>query len=116
MFGTLETWLVHKLTGGDTYVTDITNASATGLYDPFDLNWGVMVKLLDIPINIFPKVVNNDYKFGMTRGHFFGTPIEISCVVSYRILIFTIFHTTALPYLDGRSIVFYVRLLLFLRQ
>lgn len=82
MFGTLETWLVYKLTGGDTYVTDITNASATGLYDPFDLDWGIMTKLLNIPTNILPKVVNNDYKFGMTRDNFFGTPIKISCVVS----------------------------------
>uniref|UniRef100_A0AAU8HQE8 Glycerol kinase 5 n=1 Tax=Glenea cantor TaxID=983541 RepID=A0AAU8HQE8_9CUCU len=82
MFGTLETWLIYKLTGGETYVTDISNASATGLYDPFDLDWGIMTNILGIPRNIFPKIVNNDYEFGSIKTHYFGMPIKIGCVMA----------------------------------
>ena len=40
MFGTLDTWLLYKLTGGGTYVSEISNASGTGLFDPFTVSWG----------------------------------------------------------------------------
>lgn len=82
MFGTLDTWLIYKLSGGLTYVTDISNASATGFYDPFDLDWGIVAKVLKIPIRILPKVVENDYNFGVVGKEYFGTPIKIGAVVS----------------------------------
>ena len=42
MFGTLDTWLLYKLTGGGTYVSEISNASGTGLFDPFTVSWGAI--------------------------------------------------------------------------
>ncbi|CAH1966807.1 unnamed protein product [Acanthoscelides obtectus] len=82
MFGTLETWLIYKLTGSCQYVTDISNASATGFYDPFDLNWGTVAKLLRIPVRCLPMVVENDYDFGNVDESFFGVPIKIACVMA----------------------------------
>ena len=43
MFGTLDTWLLYKLTGGVTYVSEISNASGTGMFDPFTVTWGAFV-------------------------------------------------------------------------
>ncbi|KAJ8972248.1 hypothetical protein NQ317_011073 [Molorchus minor] len=76
LFGTLDTWLIYKLTGGKLHVTDISNASATGFFDPFDLDWGIVAKLLKIPLNILPKVVDNDYNFGVTREEFLEFPLQ----------------------------------------
>lgn len=82
MFGTLETWLVYRLTGGKTYVTDATNASATGFFDPFVHEWSSWaVQLFDLPKSAFPPVVNNDYDFGCVEEEFFGCPMPIECVV-----------------------------------
>ncbi|CAH1164108.1 unnamed protein product [Phaedon cochleariae] len=82
MFGTVETWLIYKLTEGGTYVTDISNASATGFYDPFDLNWGIIAKLLKIPTHILPTVVSNDFDFGCVTEKLFGVPIKIGCTMA----------------------------------
>lgn len=83
MFGTLETWLVYKLTGGKVFVTDATNASATGFFDPFVHEWSAWaVQLFKLPKEIFPPVVNNDHDFGYVEEEFFGCPIPIECVVS----------------------------------
>ncbi|XP_057669568.1 putative glycerol kinase 5 [Diorhabda carinulata] len=82
MFGTVDTWLIYKLTGGMSYVTDITNASSTGFYDPFILDWGIIAKALRIPTNFLPKVVENDYDFGETQKDLFGLPIKIGCVMA----------------------------------
>ena len=58
MFGTLDTWLLYRLTGGATYVSEISNASATGLFDPFTVSWGAFVfKMLGIPMSLAPPVV-----------------------------------------------------------
>ncbi|XP_025835698.1 putative glycerol kinase 5 isoform X2 [Agrilus planipennis] len=83
MFGTIETWLIYKFTKGKTYVTDISNASATGLYDPFLLQWNTLCCLIfDIPMKILPKVVNCDYDFGFVDKEILGTTIPINCVMS----------------------------------
>ncbi|XP_066140723.1 putative glycerol kinase 5 [Euwallacea fornicatus] len=81
-FGTIDTWLVYKLTSGKTYVTDISNASATGLYDPFSLCWGIIPKYFNIPLSILPPVVDNDFDFGETCSDIFGVPVKIGTVVS----------------------------------
>lgn len=82
-FGTLDTWLIYKLTGGRTYVTDISSASATGFYDPFVLDWASWPTLtgLPIPFDILAKVVPNDYDFGHVDETVFGTAIPIKCSV-----------------------------------
>lgn len=84
MFGTLDTWLLYKLTGGRTYVTDISSASATGFYDPFVLDWASWPAFtgLSIPFDILPKVVPNDYdSFGHVDKAIFGMEIPIRCSV-----------------------------------
>lgn len=81
MFGTLDTWLLYKLTNCQTFVTDISNASATGLFDPFTLKWGIMTTLLNIPKEILPDVVENNYNFGDVDPSILGRSIKIGCVV-----------------------------------
>lgn len=83
LFGTIDTWLVYKFTAGKHHVTDITNASATGLYDPYVRQWGIWaVNVLKIPISILPQIVENDYDFGKTEQSIFGTEIPIKCMVN----------------------------------
>ncbi|KAK4884714.1 hypothetical protein RN001_000985 [Aquatica leii] len=83
MFGTVDTWLLYKFSGGRKHITDITNASATGFYDPFVLSWAIWAKrVLNIPISILPEVVDNDYSFGYTDKSVFGYPVPIKCVIS----------------------------------
>lgn len=83
MFGTLDTWLLYKLTKGRIYVTDVSSASATGLFDIFNLSWGFLPLLLKIPYNILPKIVDNDYSFGTTSCEIFGQPLNIGCSVKH---------------------------------
>lgn len=82
MFGTMDTWLIYKLTGGKTYVSDISNASATGMYDPFSLCWSFIPKYINVPISLLPPVVDNDYEFGETLPDIFGVPIQIGAVMA----------------------------------
>ncbi len=66
-FGTLDTWFIHKLTGGKVHATDVTNASATGLYNPFDLKWNpYFFDLFDIDASLFPEVKDSNGDFGTT--------------------------------------------------
>lgn len=84
MFGTLDTWLLYKLTCGRLFVSDVSNACSTGFYDPFDFKWSIVASLLNIPEHILPPVVRNDYDFGTTDESIFGHPINIGCVVRYH--------------------------------
>ena len=64
IFGTIDTWVAWNLTGE--HVTDYTNASATGLFDPFYMKWSDnILDIVDIPENILPDFVDNDKKIGM---------------------------------------------------
>lgn len=61
---------------------DITNAAATGLYDPFVKQWGIWaVDVLKIPTAILPEIVANDFDFGKTEFGIFGAAIPIKCMV-----------------------------------
>lgn len=90
MFGTLDTWLLYKLTKGRLHVTDVSNASGTGFFDLFNRSWGFVPLLLNIPTQILPKVVDNDYSFGTTSEDIFGEPINIGCVVNYVLFFYII--------------------------
>ena len=60
LFGTVDTWLIWKLTKGQTHVTDHTNASRTMLYNIHNLQWDAdILKKLDIPASLLPTVVNS---------------------------------------------------------
>ena len=65
LFGTVDTWLIWKLTGGKVHVTDYTNASRTMLYNIKSLCWDERIcRQLDIPMNILPEVRNSSEVYG----------------------------------------------------
>ncbi len=74
-FGTIDSWLVWKLTGGKVHITDYTNASRTLLYNIHDLQWDdEILELLGIPAAILPEVKPSSYIYGETDPEmFFGT-------------------------------------------
>ena len=81
MFGTVDTWLIWKLTGGRAHVTDATNASRTLLYNIRDNAWDPEIcDLLDIPLEMLPEVRDSADDFGTTRGDLFGREIPITGV------------------------------------
>ena len=60
LFGTIDTWLVWKLTGGKTHVTDYTNAARTMLFNIKELTWDKeILKILNIPESLLPEVKSN---------------------------------------------------------
>ncbi len=72
LFGTVDTWLIWKLTNGAVHVTDYTNASRTLLYDINKLRWDEkLLKLFDIPASMLPKVCGSSEIYGTTaiQGH-----------------------------------------------
>ena len=83
-FGTLDTWLLFKLKNGKgfSYETEVTNISATGLFNPFELKYGVWNALMSIKNKIFPKPVDTLHNFGYVDAQYFGCPIQISTIVS----------------------------------
>ena len=74
-FGTIDSWLVWRLTGGKAHVTDYSNASRTLLYNIRELRWdGDILELLDIPGAILPEVKPSSFVYGETDPEmFFGT-------------------------------------------
>ena len=65
LFGTVETWLIWKLTGGKVHVTDYSNAGRTMLFNIHTLSWDKeLCALLDIPMNILPRPVSNAEVYG----------------------------------------------------
>ena len=68
-FGTVDTWLVYKMTGGQSHVTDVTNASRTLLMDVKTQSWdGAMGELLDIPAACLPEIRASVDTYGTTKG------------------------------------------------
>lgn len=68
LFGTVDSWLVWKLTDGDVHITDYTNASRTMLYDIHKLQWDEkLLEALDIPKEILPDVKNSSEIYGSTK-------------------------------------------------
>lgn len=74
-FGTIDSWLVWKLTGGAAHVTDYSNASRTLLYNIHDLIWDtVILEILGIPETLLPEVKPSSYVYGETDPNsFFGS-------------------------------------------
>ncbi|XP_065206995.1 putative glycerol kinase 5 isoform X2 [Planococcus citri] len=80
MFGTLDTWLMYRLTKGNVYQTDISCASATGLYDPFLSKWASFTKMLNIPVTLLPNVCDSaGSHLGYVSPEIWGSPIRITC-------------------------------------
>ena len=77
LFGTVDSWLVWKLTGGAVHVTDVTNASRTMLYDIHKLDWDdTLLKALDIPRAMLPEVRSSSEIYGHTD--ILGTQVPIA--------------------------------------
>ncbi|MEO3719323.1 glycerol kinase GlpK [Pediococcus acidilactici] len=83
LFGTVETWLLWKLTNGHAHVTDYTNASRTMFFNIRTLDWDEeLLKALNIPIQLMPEVRSNSEIFGYTIGSaFFNCSVPIAGMI-----------------------------------
>ncbi|KAM6919020.1 glycerol kinase 5 [Xenentodon cancila] len=82
-FGTIDSWLVFKLTKGCVHATDYSNASSTGIFDTYQMCWsGFLCSLVSLPLSIFPKVENTSHNFGSTDPSVFGVSIPIMSVMA----------------------------------
>ncbi len=80
-FGTIDTWLLWRLTGGARHLTDVTNASRTMLYDLHQLAWDdELLRGFDIPAAVLPEVCDTGADFGSTAPELFGAPIPIAAI------------------------------------
>ena len=79
LFGTIETWLIWKLTGGKVHVTDYSNASRTMMFNIKTLDWDdELLQLLDIPRCMLPEPKPSSCIYGETVETIFGGPIRIA--------------------------------------
>ncbi|HJV46758.1 MAG TPA: glycerol kinase GlpK [Bacillota bacterium] len=80
LFGTIDTWLIWKLSGGRVHVTDYSNASRTLMYNIHELKWDEeLLKILTIPQSMLPDVRESSSVYGYTLDeHFFGHEIPIA--------------------------------------
>ena len=80
-FGTVDTWLMWQLTGGEVHATDVTNASRTLLLDVHDNTWDdELLALLDVPRELLPAVRPSSHVFGSTKAELLGASIPIGGV------------------------------------
>ncbi|MDM5305069.1 glycerol kinase GlpK [Peribacillus frigoritolerans] len=80
LFGTIDTWLIWKLSGGKSHVTDYSNASRTLMYNIHDLKWDEeLLEILQVPRSMLPDVRSSSEVYGKTAPHhFFGHEIPIA--------------------------------------
>jgi len=79
LFGTVDTWLIWKLTGGRLHLTDVSNASRTLLFDIHRLDWDdEILGILNIPRSMLPRVVDSSGIAGHTDAEMLGTPVAIA--------------------------------------
>ncbi|XP_072200936.1 glycerol kinase 5 isoform X1 [Excalfactoria chinensis] len=82
-FGTVDTWLLYRLTKGSVFATDYSNASSTGVFEPFTKCWNpTLCNLLSIPMSIYPPVKDTSFNFGSADPEIFGVPIPIMALVA----------------------------------
>lgn len=78
-FGTIDTWLIWKLTNGNLHISDVSNASRTMIYNIHTLMWdNQLLEMLDIPSNILPEVKSSSEIYGVTANEHFGMEIPIA--------------------------------------
>ena len=82
LFGTIDSWLVWKLSGGRTHITDYSNASRTLMYNIHDLKWDdELLEILDVPKAMLPEVKPSSEVYCETIDyHFFGQNVPIAGV------------------------------------
>ncbi|CAF4277485.1 unnamed protein product [Rotaria socialis] len=82
LFGCIETWIIWKLTGGQEHLTDVSCASSTGLYDPFQSEWSALLcKNLGIQMKLLPTIKPTYGQFGKCDPAIFGRAIPITAVI-----------------------------------
>ena len=81
LFGTVDTWLIYKLTRGHVFATDVTNASRTMLYNIHELCWDKeLLEKFDIPEKMLPEVKASSEIYGVTHNAIIGAEIPIAGV------------------------------------
>ena len=80
LFGTIDTWVIWKLTEGAVHVTDYSNASRTLMYNIYELTWdNELLEILDVPKSMLPEVKPSSEIYGEISGkHFFGHQVPIA--------------------------------------
>lgn len=78
-FGTVDSWIIWRLTRGEIHITDVTNASRTMIYNIHDLKWDEdLLKLFDIPISMMPEVKPSSELYGHTKTTIFASKVPIA--------------------------------------
>ena len=78
-FGTVDSWLLWKLTNGQVHVTDVSNASRTMLFNIHTLEWDEeLLKLFDVPSSMLPQVKSNSEVYGYTENVLTGNMVPVS--------------------------------------
>ncbi|PWS33642.1 glycerol kinase GlpK [Pedobacter paludis] len=78
-FGTIDSWLIWKLTNGKTHVTDVTNASRTMMYNIHTLSWDdELLTLFGIPKQMLPEVKSSSEVYGETAGNILAAKLPIA--------------------------------------
>ena len=79
MFGTVDTWLIWRLTRGEVHVTDVSNASRTMLFNIHTLKWDEeLLRLFDIPLSMMPEVRSSSEVYGATKSTIFAHRVPIA--------------------------------------
>ena len=79
MFGTVDTWLIWRLTRGEVHVTDVSNASRTMLFNIHTLKWDEeLLALFDIPLSMMPEVRSSSEVYGHTKTTIFAHRVPIA--------------------------------------
>jgi glycerol kinase len=80
LFGTIDTWIVWKLSGGKAHVTDYSNASRTLMYNIYELKWDEeLLEHLSVPASMLPEVHSSSEEYAQTdKDLFFGVNVPIS--------------------------------------
>ncbi len=125
-FGTVDSWLLHRLTGGRVHATDVTNASRTMLFDIRTLAWDEdLLAALGIPPEVLPEVHASAHAFGSTALDVFGAEVPVAAMIgdqqaalfaqacfapgqaknTYGTGSFVLVHTGVTPHLDTESMV-----------
>ncbi len=81
-FGTIDSYLIYRLTGGKVHVTDYSNASRTLIYNIKELKWDEeLLNILSIPKEILPEVMPSSYVYGYTDPSIIGAEVPISGIL-----------------------------------
>lgn len=82
-FGTIDSWLIHKLTGGKVHAIAASNASVTGSYDLLNNEWyGEWLDFLGLPLSLFPDVYPDSGKFGVADPSVLGSAVPITGAIA----------------------------------